>query len=193
MRALLVAGVQALYLFCPLIVASGISAVVIRFDLLSALRRPIDGGRTIRGRRVFGNSKTWRGVAVAVAGCVLTVGLQKYLRVEALDRIALVDYRRVNPLIFGAAMGAGAMLGELPNSFVKRRLGIAPGGTRRGALGVVFYVWDQLDLLTTAWPSICFWVDPRPSVVAMSGVLGLCLHPAISVIGYWVGARETAR
>ncbi|HEX7670989.1 MAG TPA: CDP-archaeol synthase [Polyangiaceae bacterium] len=189
----MVAGVQALYLFCPLIVASGISAVVIRFDLLSALRRPIDGGRTIRGRRVFGNSKTWRGVAVAVAGCVLTVGLQKYLRVEALDRIALVDYRRVNPLIFGAAMGAGAMLGELPNSFVKRRLGIAPGGTRPGIRGVVLYLWDQLDLLTTAWPSVCFWVHPTPAVVVMSAALGLCLHPAISLVGYLVGARETAR
>src|SRR5688572_25230997 len=35
------------------------SAVVIRFDLARALKRRIDAGATYRGRRLFGDSKTW--------------------------------------------------------------------------------------------------------------------------------------
>jgi len=142
---------------------------------------------------LFGDGKTWRGVAVAVAGCIVAVSAQKYLLADTFDRIALVDYRRVNVLAFGSAMGGGAMLGELPNSFVKRRLGIPPGGTRRGVLSMVFYVWDQIDLLTTAWPALCSWIHPTPLVVTMSGVVGLGLHPAISTVGYLMGARKTAR
>jgi hypothetical protein len=187
------AAAQALYLFSPLLVASAISGIVLRFDLFSALKRPIDAGRMFRGHRLLGDSKTWRGVAVAVVGCTLTASVQKHLLVGALDRVALVDYRHTNELAFGFAMGAGAMLGELPNSFVKRRLGIAPGATRRGFLAVAFYVWDQIDLLTTAWPLLCFWVHPTPLIVMTSGVLGLGLHPAVSLVGYLIRARRTAR
>lgn len=194
MNEFALAAAQALYLFSPLLVASAISGIVLRFDLFSALKRPIDAGRSFRGHRLFGDSKTWRGVAVAVVGCTLTASVQKHLLIgAALDRVALVDYRHTNEFAFGLAMGAGAMLGELPNSFVKRRLGIAPGATRRGALAVVFYVWDQIDLLTTAWPLLCFWVHPTPLIVVMSGVLGLGLHPAVSLIGYLIRARRTAR
>lgn len=193
MRQVAFAAMQALYLFAPLLVASAISGIVLRFDLLSALKRPIDAKWMFRGRRLLGDSKTWRGVAVAVVGCVVTVAVQKYLLVGVLDGIALVDYRHTNELVFGFAMGAGAMLGELPNSFVKRRLGLAPGAAPRGVLAIVFYVWDQIDVLTTAWPALCLWVHPTPLVVAMSCVLGLGLHPAVSVVGYLIGARRTAR
>jgi hypothetical protein len=38
------AFIQAVYLFAPLLVASVLSAVVLRFDLWRLLRRPIDRG-----------------------------------------------------------------------------------------------------------------------------------------------------
>ena len=39
---------QALYLFAPLLFAAAVAAVVQRFDLLQALRRPIDAGKSWR-------------------------------------------------------------------------------------------------------------------------------------------------
>ncbi len=184
---------RVLYLFAPLLLSAASAAVVMRLDLFAWLKRPIDGGASFRGRRVFGDGKTWRGVALAVVGCVLGAAVQKYAIGERAGALALVDYSRLNFVPFGVAMGGGAMLGELPNSFVKRRLGIAPGGVPRGPLAVLFYVWDQVDLLTTSWPLLAIWMRPTVSLVATSVALALTIHPLVALVGYAVGARRTWR
>ncbi len=192
MIALIAAG-QALYLFLPLLVSAAAMGIAMRLDLLRGLARPIDGGRRWRGKRVLGDGKTWRGVVVAVIGCVLTAAAQRNVIGPRAGAFAVFDYATVDPIGFGVAMGAGAMLGELPNSFVKRRLGIARGGTARGPLRVLFYVWDQIDLLTVAWPAISPWVRPTPRLVAASVAVALVVHPIVALVGYLVGARTSAR
>ena len=187
-----VAAAQAFYLLSPLLASSALSGLVLRFDLVRVLKRPIDGGRGFRGHRIFGDGKTWRGVVVAVTGCIATVAVQKYL-LRPPHWLVVVAYERIDVIVFGAAMGVGAMVGELPNSFVKRRLGISPGASARGLPSVVFYVWDQIDLLTTLWPILFLWVRPRVLVIAMSFALVMTLHPAVSLIGYLIGARRSAR
>ena len=82
---------------------------------------------------------------------------------------------------------------ELPNSFVKRQLDVAPGATAKGARRVVFYLWDQLDLLTGAWPLLAFWVRPTAPLVFGSVALALALHPIVALIGFLLGARKSAR
>jgi hypothetical protein len=184
---------RVLYLFAPLLVAAALSGIVIRFNVAPWLYRPIDAGARFRGHRLFGDSKTWRGVACAIVGSVAAVAVQRYLPARWTSGIALVDYGRVNPLLMGTAFGIGATAGELPNSFVKRQLGIAPGGTTRGPLRVVFYLWDQLDLLTTTWPLLLFWLRPKWSAVAISIGLALAVHPLVALIGFLMGARKSAR
>lgn len=184
---------QALYLFAPLLVAAAIAAVVQRYGLLSRLARPIDGGASWRGRRVLGDGKTWRGALIAVAGSVAGVLAQRFLIGGSAGALAVIDYQRADPVALGAAMGVGAILGELPNSFVKRRVGIPRGGTTKGPLRVLFYVWDQIDPLIVTWPLLTAWVRPTPSLVVASFVLALTVHPLVSLIGYLVGARATAR
>jgi hypothetical protein len=185
---------QALYLFSPLLVSAAMSAFVHRYNLFASLRKPIDGGRTLHGKRLFGESKTWRGVAIAVAGSIVTVALQKHLLAAAAQSVAVLDYTRVSPVLLGTAMGAAAMAGELPNSFLKRRLGIAPGTTAdRPARQAAFWVWDQVDLLTLTWPALLPWVHPTLGLVAASFALALTLHPLVALVGFLVGARKTAR
>ena len=184
---------QAAYLFAPLLVATLLSAIVLKLDLLRFLKRPLDGGRSWRGRRLFGDNKTWRGVVVAVLGCIAGVAVQRYVIGAQVGAVAVVRYEGLDVLLFGAAMGGGAMLGELPNSFAKRQLGIAPGKTTTGARAIAFYVWDQVDLLTGAWPLLACWTSPRLEVVLASFALVLIIHPTISVVGYVIGARKTAR
>ncbi len=193
LQAALLSLAQALYLFAPLLLSAACSAVVLRFDLFRALRRPIDMGASFRGARVFGDGKTWRGVGVAVVGSIFTVTLQRALRADVPRMLQVVDYGALPPIAFGGAMGLGAMLGELPNSFVKRRLGVPSGGTARGALAVLFYVWDQVDLLTGAWPLLAVWCRPTASLVVASFAVALVVHPLVALIGYLVGARTSAR
>lgn len=192
MQALLL-SVQIVYLFAPLLLAAAISGLVLRYDWLAPLRKPIDAGLSYRGRRLFGDSKTWRGVFVAIVGCIAGAAIQKYLLVDVARSLALVAYERLNVVAFGLAMGSGAMLGELPNSFVKRRLGIAPGKTTRGPLAFLFYVWDQIDLLCFSWPLLSFWIAPDFCRVLTSIVVTLAVHPLSSLIGYLIGARKSAR
>lgn len=185
--------VRTLYLFAPLLVSAALSGVVMRLDWLRVLKRPIDGGAMWRGRRIFGDGKTWRGVVIAVVGSIAAVAIQKHVVGEHVGSIAVVDYARVNVIALGAAMGGGAMLGELPNSFVKRRLGIARGATATGPTSVFFYVWDQVDLLTTTWPLLLPWVRPSAILVVASLLVAMAMHPFIALVGYLVGARRTAR
>lgn len=184
---------QAVYLFAPLLVSAALAGIVLRRGWLSPLNRPIDGGRSWRGQRVFGDGKTWRGALLSVVGCGTFVPLQRALQPWLPPALQVVDYSSLPPVAFGVALGAGAILGELPNSFVKRRLGIPRGGTRRGALAVPLYVWDQIDTLLGAWPLACLWFSPSLALVAMSFALTLGLHPLVAWIGYRVGARPTAR
>jgi hypothetical protein len=185
---------QALYLLSPLLVAVALAAVVQKYELFRSWKVPIDGGRTLGGKCLFGDSKTWRGVAVAVVGCVATVAVQRYLLRDTATGLAVVDYAHVNVGLFGATMGLAAMAGELPNSFVKRRLGITPGTTASGrGLRSLFWVYDQVDLLTLTWPALLPWVRPAPGLVLASFVLALVVHPMVAWLGYALGARKTAR
>jgi hypothetical protein len=193
MTSALWAAAQFLYLYAPLLLSAAISGVVMRFDWLRALRRPIDFGLTFRGKRVFGDSKTWRGLAVAVGGCVLGATIQRYAIGARAGSLALLDYETLDIFAFGAAMGGTAIAGELPNSFVKRRLDIAPGTTASGPLSILFYVWDQIDLLTLSLPALSYWVRMDLKVVLTGVIVGLMLHPLTSLIGYVMGARRSAR
>src|ERR671931_741558 len=62
---------SALWLFLAVLGAPLVHAPVLRFDLLLALKRPLDFGATIGGRRVLGDNKTWRGALCMTAGVVL--------------------------------------------------------------------------------------------------------------------------
>jgi CDP-2,3-bis-(O-geranylgeranyl)-sn-glycerol synthase len=193
MRLVLFTAAQVLYLLSPLLVSAALSGIVLRFDLIPALRLPLDGGLVLGGRRLFGDGKTWRGVATAIVGSVLAVALQKYVLAPHVGSLALVDYRGTSAFLLGLALGVGATAGELPNSFVKRRLAIPPGGTTHGSLRVVFYLWDQLDLLTGTWSLLLFWIRPSLLAIGVSVLLVLAIHPLVALIGYLIGARKTAR
>ena len=93
----------------------------------------------------------------------------------------------------GALAGALAELSELPNSLVKRQLGIEPGATARGLLGILFFLWDQLDVLLGFWLVFALVVPPTPLRVAASVVVVVGIHPLLTVAGYLLGMRPTAR
>jgi CDP-2,3-bis-(O-geranylgeranyl)-sn-glycerol synthase len=192
-RALGIAAAQVLYLFAPLLVSVMGTGVTLKLDLFRRLARPIDGGATFRGKRLFGDGKTWRVVPVALVASVATVAAQRHVIGARAGWLALVDYAGANPLLLGSAIGGGALVGELPNSFVKRQLGVAPGGTARGPLAALFFIWDQVDLLVFTWPLLLFWICPDARVVLVSFGLTLVVHPLIAAFGYLIGARKSAR
>ena len=114
---------------------------------LESLRVPLDAGLHLRGRRLFGASKTLRGLVVMVPASGLTclalgVGLTPISSVaDHLWAIGPAGYA-----LLGLAGGLGFMLGELPNSFVKRQLDVAPGAAPGGRIAATLcFVADRLD------------------------------------------------
>jgi hypothetical protein len=166
-----------------------------RFDWLAFLRRPIDAGRSWRGRRLFGHSKTWRGPLLVAAGSAGIWWLQQRVlhSIPAFAALEGVDYDTLPGAWFGALAGFAAELGELPNSFVKRRLGIGPGETARGPLAVLFYLWDQLDVVIAYQAVMACVVPPSGLGLATVLVLGTTIHPLLTLIGYALRMRPTAR
>ncbi len=63
---------------------------------------------------------------------------------------------RTSPTLLGALLGGACCLGELPNSFLKRRLGIAPGETPQIARARSTSIFDQTDWV----PVACLLVRP---------------------------------
>jgi CDP-archaeol synthase len=183
------------YLFFPLLVGLALHGFCIKYDALAFLCSPIDRGRKFRGKRIFGDNKTYRGVVVVSLGTVIGFGLQSVLlhRIASVRSVELFDYAFFKSVALGGAVGVAAMLSELPNSFIKRRFEIAPGRAAKGWKGVVFYVYDQIDFLLGSWLVLAIVVPVTVERVLFSAGLLLVAHQLMSSAGYALGMRRTAR
>jgi CDP-2,3-bis-(O-geranylgeranyl)-sn-glycerol synthase len=82
----------------------------------------------------------------------------------------------------GLRFGVGAMAGDAVKSFVKRRVGIAPGRP--------FVPWDQIDFVLGALALIwgratLSWAD-----LAIILLLSVAGHVLVNHLGYWLGIRD---
>jgi CDP-2,3-bis-(O-geranylgeranyl)-sn-glycerol synthase len=148
--------------------------------------RPIDGGRTVGGRRLLGDGKTWRGTAVGwAAGALLAVALNQ-LGPAAADLLG-TDLPAF-PAGAVLALPLGAMLGDVGVSFLKRRTGRERGAPFPGV--------DQLDfvvgaLILTALAAPGWFSDTFTlPVLAVVVVLTPVLHVATNGIAYALGLKD---
>jgi hypothetical protein len=171
------------WLAAPVVVAALVHLAVLRFRWLEPLRVPLDGGATWRGKRIFGDNKTLRGAVVMIGVSSLTRVLQGVVRAR---RLEYFDYGDANLALIGMLLGLGFVLGELPNSFIKRQLGVAPGGHG----GILHALGDQLDSVIGALLTLSLiWVPPlRVWVIGMA--LGAGLHMAVNGAFVLVGVKR---
>jgi hypothetical protein len=187
--------VGILYLLLPLLGGAVVHGVCWRYNFLNFLARPIDGGHKFRGKRVFGQNKTWRGPVAVAFGAAIVLEVQKRILHEwpIIVEFEFLDYTKVCGWQLGAMIGAASEFSELPNSFVKRQLDIAPGGTSSGWWATIFYLWDQLDVLLGVWLVLAAVTSVALDRVLWSIVLVLIIHPLTTVVGYGLGMRPTVR
>jgi CDP-diglyceride synthetase len=178
---------SALWVFVPVLGAPALHAPVLTFDLLRGLKRPLDFGATIGGRRLFGDNKTWRGAIVMLVGVVAATAL---LSLWPWYWHHLPDgIQDAGPWVYGLLLGLGVVLGELPNSFLKRRIGIAPGTQRRSLGGALFSLYDQADFVLAIWVLLLPIWTMSVGEAAIAFAVVTAVHLLINVVGYAVGAR----
>ena len=124
----------AWYLQIPVIIGGVLHMVVVTRNLWPGLATPVF-------QPWFGANKTWRGMLavplLTALGALLLWPADKLLG-------AWSPFAGYPLWLAGGVAGLGYVLAELPNSFFKRRLGIAPGATpERGRY--LFILLDQLD------------------------------------------------
>ena len=112
-------------LVLPLIVSNILHMIVIRRGWMPGLARPLSVS-------LFGENKTWRGFVI----------------LPALNALAVPLFNPADPPLasfaLGALLGVVYMLFELPNSYVKRRMGIA-SGAHAATNRVLFSAMDKTD------------------------------------------------
>jgi hypothetical protein len=156
-------------------------APALRWNLAPGLAAPISSP-------LFGRNKTWRGAIVMTGGTVAaTLALH---RLPGYRRRLPPEVAATDPARFGALLGTALWAGELPNSFLKRRLGIPPGQRRRSPVGVAFSIFDQADWVPAAWLLLrpVWRMGVREAVGSF--VLVAAVHVPVNLAGYAVGARD---
>jgi hypothetical protein len=196
MQSLLILETERIaYLFFPLLGGVLLQGLGFRYGWLKGISHPIDFRLHYRGRRIFGDNKTFRGMLGAAVGCSLFAVLQfEILHHNSwLASLEYFDYATINPVLFGLCLGLANSLGELPNSFLKRQLGIAPGKSATGIWRGIFYFLDQVDVLLGIWLYLSFIMEISITKIAISIVFVFSTHQLITVVGYGFGMRKTSR
>ena len=180
-----------LWLAVPIVAAGLVHLVVLKLDLLPGLRRlPIDGGLSFRGRRLFGDNKTWRGAVVTIGTTTFAAWALAALSACCWHLPTLAPFAETYPLAWGLLLGAGYIAGELPNSFAKRQLGIAPGAAGGGTAGRVFWVIDQLDSLAGMLLFVAPVWQPSLGLLALIVAIMLVAHPVSAWIMVLFGLKD---
>ncbi|MRG91863.1 CDP-archaeol synthase [Polyangium spumosum] len=153
--------------------------------------RPLDGGHTLRGRRLFGDNKTTRGFVVIVPATALAMAGLGTLA----QRLGLAVWPEAQPGLFllGAVAALGLMLGELPNSFVKRQLDVEPGSPPKHPVGrVVAAVVDRLDSVVGALVGASLVVELSWETALYCLLIGPPIHGLFSVLLWVLGVKKRA-
>lgn len=185
----------------PLLTAALVHGTCLKFDWFRWAKKPLDLHKSFRGKRLFGDNKTWRGLLMACAGCLLGVYLLRLLErywPTFGQEYAFFSYEQVHLLWLGLAFGVGMTLGELPNSFLKRQADIKPGTQAKGFKGFFFIFLDQVDLLLGVWCLVPLVVPPSQFrdqlfwwACFISIIFTAIIHFLLTVIGYKLGMRKT--
>ena len=151
-----------LFLILAFMLAGLLHSLWLKNRFSQTLAIPLDGGRMFRGRPILGENKTLRGFVVMIPAAALAftaisvlISLPHGVPPATLWQLTPAGYAAL-----GAWAGFGFMAGELPNSFVKRQLGILPGQAPAS---------DRTRV-------ICFIVDHVDSIVGMLTAVTVAVH-----------------
>lgn len=114
---------QILLITLPILTSGIIFIFILKKKWFMKLRKPIDFGRELNGMRVFGDHKTFLGFIVMG----LATSIFGILFFPIYNEVFNLNFDTLTAAVSFLILGLAYSVGELPNSFIKRQLGIAPG------------------------------------------------------------------
>lgn len=181
-----------MWLAVAFVLAGTAQSVWLYSGIAQRFARPLDGGRTFRSRRLFGDNKTWRGFVVMIPAVGIAFVLLGVVVVMADN-----DVRGLWPLaiwqygLLGCWVGLGFMLAELPNSFLKRQLDVAPGQMPHPLwIRAACFVLDQVDSVMGALIALSVFVAVPWKTWLLLLVLGSTIHWIFNLVLFMLGAKK---
>jgi CDP-2,3-bis-(O-geranylgeranyl)-sn-glycerol synthase len=165
---------EALALFAPAGIANMTPPIANKIPYLNRWHAPMDFGRSLRGVRLFGANKTWRGLITATAAGTLFGAL--------IHNGFFPDTDWGPYLLRCAVISAGALVGDAVESFFKRQRKLPPGTT--------WFPFDQIDYIIGG---LVFMIPfGLPSLRVVLAILGIYfgLHLVITVVSYYLGFKD---
>ncbi len=160
-----------LWLLFPAAIANMVPVLIARIPFLAV---PIDGGLSWRGHRITGDHKTVRGFLFGtLAGALASYA--EYLAHPLVADFIIIDYGVIPPLILGASLGFGALVGDSVKSFFKRQIGIPAGES--------WAPFDQLDWVVGALCALSFFIPVTLLMAVYAFSIGIPLHFFIRWLG----------
>jgi len=179
--------ISCLYFFLPAYFANMTPPLVRNARIFESLDKPVDFGKSVAGKRIFGSHKTWRGVVVSLAVGTGVALLQWWLYKFAWAmELSLLDYKSVNLWAFALLISGGAVAGDLVAAFIKRRMGLAPGAS--------FMPWDQTNYVIGSFVFLAAYVGRYLTgdllVWGTIFVMTFFLHLLFNRFGYDLGLHK---
>jgi hypothetical protein len=173
--------ITSIYLSIPLVFSGIAHMAVVKLDLWPNLKRPID-------RETFGPNKTWRGFVAMPLLTVPGVWIGRLLD-GPLEPHLLVSLHDAPAIVLGLALGLGYAAAELPNSWWKRRRGVAPGQLPERQR-LLYMTVDQADSAVGCALVYALFLQPPLSVLVAVIFIGPVVHLLVNVSLYLAGLRE---
>ena len=200
MRILFLTILNMIFTLLPVILA-GISVMVfVKLPVLTSLLYPLDQYKVLKdGYRLFGDHKTWKGIVgylLFTPFWTLIQGLLIHL-IPPLKAHSYLYVHHENTLLYnlliGLALGFAYALFELPNSFIKRRLGIQEGKTASGPIRYLFIFIDQADSVIGCVLVLSFVYPMSFSFFILYILLGAAIHILFNFLLQVLGLRKERR
>ena len=156
---------------------------------------PLDGGCVLGGRRLLGDHKTVRGFLVMVPATGISFAALAALAASGpgIPALGLWPLPLAAYGLLGTWTALGFMAGELPNSFIKRRLDIPPGAAAQGRrLRRVFFVADRLDSTAGMLLALALVVPVSPPLCLFVLLAGPSVHAAFSAVLFLLRVKARA-
>ena len=132
-------------------------------------KTPIDFGKKIKGKRIFGKGKTWIGLFCGIFGGIIAGAIMAILFPEIL--VLIPGYLEMIVLL-----SVGALLGDMAESFFKRRIGMKSGE--------MWLFADQLDFVIGGLLLSMLIRVPEFEVVLIILVVTVFAHMATNFAAY---------
>lgn len=180
----------------PPILAGIVNMIWCKIGVLKTLSVPMDFNKNfIDGKRIFGDNKTWKGfIGYILFNIIFAVIWGLICNISNINHLNYFYVNNDNNLVFnlliGLLLGLGYGLFELPNSFIKRRIGIKEGKGATGVSKVIFTFIDQADSVIGCALVVWLFYNLGIKLFLLYIVIGAGTHIIINMMLYFLKLRK---